>query len=420
MGDAKSGELDAHWTAFANAPRYKRKHASFVLDGDTVDSGFDKCSPVALTIKLLRERLIYAKSRGFRVGLYFADGMNAGTALPGFSNRLVLKRGGWVGPDTIGDSYCMNPSAAEVSDFFRRYAAALLRQYGDLADALVWDETNMVGPNTYGSADVPGYSSRAMMRLVRNVAHQAETHDPPVAFLTSDCLGAGVTAGYALVAHGTYQDTWCQPVAWSFGIFPNWRNTLWSCCWWPIHKWKWVEFGVRNYQAPVAISNGWGDNMGFSEMTPEMRKKVLDLFHWRAHFKAQMTVEKSLPLPRSGNVRRSKPGASKPTVLSLALPAKTSAADSVQTIHLDADSPGPAFEGIRAVGAGASTRLLFAYLDPQRSEILDYLFKPMFGAGFQHLKVEIGSGENSTCGSEPSHAVTRDDLTDPKPRGYEF
>ena len=58
--------------------------------------------------------------------------------------------------------------------------------------------------------------------------------------------------------------------------------------------------------------------------------------------------------------------------------------------------------------------------EKERSEVLDFLFKPKFGAGFQHLKVEIGSGENSTCGSEPSHAITREELQDPKPRGYEF
>jgi len=78
------------------------------------------------------------------------------------------------------------------------------------------------------------------------------------------------------------------------------------------------------------------------------------------------------------------------------------------------------FEGIGAVSAGASTRLLPDYADPQRSQILDFLFKPKFGAGFQHLKVEIGGGENSTCGSEPSHAITASELADPKPRGYEF
>ena len=89
-------------------------------------------------------------------------------------------------------------------------------------------------------------------------------------------------------------------------------------------------------------------------------------------------------------------------------------------IRLDPSSPGRVFEGVGAVSAGASTRLLPDYPEPQRSQILDFLFKPKFGAGFQHLKVEIGGGENSTCGSEPSHAITRGELADPKPRGYEF
>jgi galactosylceramidase len=90
------------------------------------------------------------------------------------------------------------------------------------------------------------------------------------------------------------------------------------------------------------------------------------------------------------------------------------------TISLDANDKGRVFEGISAVSAGASTRNLFDYPQKQRSEVLDFLFKPKFGAGFQHLKVEIGSGENSTCGSEPSHIVSRDEMLDPKPRGYEF
>ena len=85
----------------------------------------------------------------------------------------------------------------------------------------------------------------------------------------------------------------------------------------------------------------------------------------------------------------------------------------------DADS-GRVFEGIGAVSAGASTRNLADYPVTQKSEILDYMFKPKFGANLQHLKVEIGGGENSTCGSEPTHALTRAELTNPKPRGYEF
>lgn len=91
-----------------------------------------------------------------------------------------------------------------------------------------------------------------------------------------------------------------------------------------------------------------------------------------------------------------------------------------QTITLKAGDKGRVFEGIGAVSAGASTRNLVDYPDKQRAEVLDYLFKPKFGAGFQHLKVEIGSGENSTCGSEPSHVITREELNNPLPRGYEF
>ena len=45
-------------------------------------------------------------------------------------------------------------------------------------------------------------------------------------------------------------------------------------------------------------------------------------------------------------------------------------------IQLETISPGRAFEGIGAVSAGASSRLLMDYPEPQRSEILDYLFKP--------------------------------------------
>ncbi|MHB1000101.1 MAG: family 16 glycoside hydrolase [Armatimonadota bacterium] len=96
----------------------------------------------------------------------------------------------------------------------------------------------------------------------------------------------------------------------------------------------------------------------------------------------------------------------------------------VQVIKIDGSREGRTFEGIGAVSAGASSRLLMDYPEPQRSEILDYLFKPNFGASLQHLKVEIGGDVNSTDGSEQSHARTRDELENPKPeyydRGYEW
>ncbi len=73
-------------------------------------------------------------------------------------------------------------------------------------------------------------------------------------------------------------------------------------------------------------------------------------------------------------------------------------------VQLDSHAAGRVFEGIGgASGGGAVSRLLINYPEPQRSEILDYLFKPNYGASLQSLKVEIGGDGNSTEGSEPSH-----------------
>ncbi len=92
------------------------------------------------------------------------------------------------------------------------------------------------------------------------------------------------------------------------------------------------------------------------------------------------------------------------------------------TIHLN--SKGRIFEGLGSLSAGASSRLLIDYPEPYRGQILDMLFKPMFGASLQHLKVEIGGDINSTCGAEPSHARTRQEMLYPQQsfyeRGYEW
>ncbi len=50
--------------------------------------------------------------------------------------------------------------------------------------------------------------------------------------------------------------------------------------------------------------------------------------------------------------------------------------------------------------------------------MLDFLFKPNYGACLQHLKVEVGGDTNSTDGSEPSHMHTRTDEN--YDRGYEW
>ena len=87
-------------------------------------------------------------------------------------------------------------------------------------------------------------------------------------------------------------------------------------------------------------------------------------------------------------------------------------------VVLDGQSAGRTFDGLGALSAGASSRLLIDYPEPQRSQILDYLFKPGYGAALQHLKVEVGGDMNSTDGSEPSHMRTREDRD--YTRGYEW
>jgi galactosylceramidase len=95
-----------------------------------------------------------------------------------------------------------------------------------------------------------------------------------------------------------------------------------------------------------------------------------------------------------------------------------------QAITLDGQSGGRVFEGLGALSAGASSRLLLDYPEPQRSQVLDFLFKPGFGAAFQHLKVEMGGDVNSTDGTEPSHARTPEEFEHPRrgyfERGYEW
>lgn len=106
--------------------------------------------------------------------------------------------------------------------------------------------------------------------------------------------------------------------------------------------------------------------------------------------------------------------------LTLALVSVSSPAGAAsQTVQLKGDAGGKLFEGIGAVsGGGATSVLLKDYPEPQRSQVLDLLFKPKFGASMSALLVEVPGDGNSTQGSEPSHMHTRDDLN--LYRGYEW
>ena len=89
----------------------------------------------------------------------------------------------------------------------------------------------------------------------------------------------------------------------------------------------------------------------------------------------------------------------------------------VKEVVLDGRATGKLFEGIGVVnGGGATAVLLKDYREPQRSQILDLLYKPNFGASVSALLVEIPGDGNATQGSMPSHMHTKNDLN--YSRGY--
>jgi hypothetical protein len=110
-------------------------------------------------------------------------------------------------------------------------------------------------------------------------------------------------------------------------------------------------------------------------------------------------------LPRRLGLRGLAVAASFAVVAAIGLTAVSTpaAAATTTTISANGGSGGRTFDGIGAIsGGGGNSRLLVDYPAAQQSQILDYLFKPNYGASLQILKVEIGGDANSTDGAEPS------------------
>ncbi|MFF2546174.1 ricin-type beta-trefoil lectin domain protein [Kitasatospora sp. NPDC058063] len=100
--------------------------------------------------------------------------------------------------------------------------------------------------------------------------------------------------------------------------------------------------------------------------------------------------------------------AAPPAALAAPESAATSTAATSTAVTVDGTKPGLTFDGVGAIsGGGGNSRLLVDYPEPQRSQLLDYLFKPGYGASLQVLKLEIGGDTNSTDGAEPSIEHTR-------------
>jgi hypothetical protein len=255
---------------------------------------FERTRKVTFTQAELQRRIRLVKDQGFRVLLYFADGMNADSGVPGYRDDWAYRDAkgnkieGWQGPDTFGKTYFRNPAHPEVFKWYNDYLDALLKTYGADLDGVVWDETFHIRIGWIATQPAPAYCDRAMFALVKSLTRKMEQFNPQKVFLASDCIGLpGMMdiPGYAMVADGTYQDTGCHPQAWSYGLFPNWRNTLWSCNWCPVTNFHYTRWGVENFGVPVAVSNGWGDDRGPSELRPWERDGVLQLFRKRLSMK---------------------------------------------------------------------------------------------------------------------------------------
>jgi hypothetical protein len=80
----------------------------------------------------------------------------------------------------------------------------------------------------------------------------------------------------------------------------------------------------------------------------------------------------------------------------------------VTRIRVAARGGNRVYDGVGAIlGGGGNARYLMNYPPRQRTQILDYLFKPGYGAALQVLKLEIGGDANSSDGAEPSTEHTR-------------
>lgn len=284
--DAARGRMKEEWTAFERTRKVKLNQAG------------------------LKRRLRLARELGFRVLLYFADGLLCDSGSPGYREEWIYKDAqgrritGWQGPDSVGENHALNPAHPDVVRWFHGYLDALLKTYGSELDGVVWDETFYVGIGRICAQPRPAYMDRAMLALVGGLRRQMETFDPQKAFLTSDAIGVEAygqrltdVPGYGMVAHGTFQDTGCLPHAWSFGLFANWRNCLWSCNWRPLSRFENTRWGVERVGAPVAISNGWEDDRGPAEWKPEERDRILDLFRRRLTRKDRVRLLLEEPKP---------------------------------------------------------------------------------------------------------------------------
>ncbi|MFO1498862.1 MAG: discoidin domain-containing protein [Verrucomicrobiota bacterium] len=171
--------------------------------------------------------------------------------------------------------------------------------------------------------------------------------------------------------------------------------------------WWALQFLSRDRHRSVVLACRWGGSAS---------RQVLPLRHLLDDGAYEVVADGGTPLPRRGAQLNALP-----VVIDSPLGLKVyelTWVNAEPVLPIDGQALGRTYEGVGALSAGGSSRLLPDYPETARRDILDLLFKPQAGASFQHLKVEVGGDVNSTSGSEPSHMRARDEKS--FERGYEW
>lgn len=274
--------------------RYSYNHKTKTFD-DEWDAYDNDKKHLPMTKEKLHDLLRLVKSYGFRCAIYYSDALAYDGLNPDLNKDWLLmdetgKPARWWywqrRPDKHDkeENYVMDPSNPEVQEWFMDYTKAYMREFGKDLDAMIWDETHCIKQGQL--AKTPRgmvHIDRELMKLVAEVTREVQngwSTNPDFALLLSDnvMMHGAKHIPFCLVSHGTWQDSTCNPKAWAPGMIPNFRNCLMSCNWFPVRNRSFNRIAVEDFGLPQGLTNGWGDNLGPSEMPEEVISEVIDNF----------------------------------------------------------------------------------------------------------------------------------------------
>ena len=264
-------ELMQNWTVFPSGAGYFNALTKLPL------------GPINVTKDIIHQRILHAKNAGFRVVIYFADGLNTCDGVPFYDQQQKLSwyhSYEWIGPDSLGKMYILNPLAEQTHLQYSNYLQGLLIEYGSEIDGFVWDETFELPFNAQGELNgTRGYAARGMMELIEGLTKQVHNYpscEGRCVFLVAGCM---FEMPHMLVSDGTYEDTSLNANAAPYGVVPNYFKALYECGWRASDSTTYpAQETYVDYNIPVGLGNGWGTDVGFSNFTTDQKNFFMNLF----------------------------------------------------------------------------------------------------------------------------------------------